>query len=204
MPRMRTLIQLVGLLCFWSLGCARYEYDVVKPQDLAGHIGSKADYDVEREALEYRFRSYDNRLVMRVYNETHEPIHLQGDRSFVVDPQGQSRPLRSQTIAPHSFMKLIFPPVRPYWNTGPSVGFGVGYVATSSDGGGRSGAHPAVVHRPTYIDQPRYYTLNDGGEVYWDWRGEGEIRVTLVYQREGAEEAESTFKHDFVFGRRKM
>src|SRR5262245_44628212 len=94
------VMSLCGLLCMTTTGCAKYEFDIVDPPELAGHIGSKSDHDVEREPLEYRLRAYDNRLVMRIYNKTDDPIHLQGDRSFVVDPDGQSRPLRSQTIAP--------------------------------------------------------------------------------------------------------
>ena len=197
---MRSLLILLGLsgLMWLSTGCAKYEYDILEPQDHAGHIGSKSDHDVTVEPLMYRLRAYDNRLVMRIYNETDDPIHLQGDRSFVVDPEGQSRPLRSQTIAPRSFIKLIFPPVRPYWNTGPSVGFGVGYVASSSD---CKGSNANVVYRPAFYDQPRYYSLDDGGVVYWDWRGEGSVRVTLVYQREGANE---TFSQSFSFQRKKM
>jgi hypothetical protein len=199
---MRTAILLVlsGCLFSFSTGCAKYEYDIIEPEDLAGHIGSRADHDVGREPLVYRLRAYDNRLVMRVFNETDEPIHVQGDRSFVVDPEGQSRPLRSQTIAPRAFIKLIFPPVRPYWNTGPSVGFGVGYVVSSS-GRNSNRSSATVVYRPRFHDQPRYYSLNDGGEVFWDWRGEGSIRLTLVFEREGANE---TFSHSFVFQRKKM
>src|SRR5881394_1297012 len=81
-------------------GCARYEFDLVQPQDLARHIGSQSDETVRVDPLEYRMRAVENRLVVRIFNPTTDPITLAGDKSYVVDPAGQSHPLRAQTIAP--------------------------------------------------------------------------------------------------------
>src|SRR5215207_3085901 len=108
---------------FVTTGCARYEYTLTQPPDLARHIGAQSDQVVDVDPLQYRLRTVDNRLVVRIYNQTDEPIELLGDKSFVVDPDGQSRPLRGQTIAPHAFMKLIFPPIRPrVYDPGPTFG----------------------------------------------------------------------------------
>src|SRR5205814_908677 len=82
-------------------------------RDRARHIGAKADQVVRVDPLEYRLRSYDNRLVLSIFNPTQDPITLAGDRSYVVDPKDQSHPLRSQTIAPNTFVRLILPPMRP-------------------------------------------------------------------------------------------
>jgi hypothetical protein len=61
------------------------------------------------DPLEYSMRTVDNRLVVRVFNPTDDAIELVGPRCSVVDPDGQSHPLRTQSIAPGSFIKLIFP-----------------------------------------------------------------------------------------------
>src|SRR5215218_948209 len=97
------------LLALCALGgCARYEYNLVRPPELARHIGAGTDAVFTFDRLEYRMRSVDNRLVVRIFNPSDEAIDLIGPRCSVVDPEGQSHPLRSQSIAPESFIKLIF------------------------------------------------------------------------------------------------
>src|SRR5438477_6577016 len=100
------------ILALTLSGCAHYEYNIVEPADLGRHIGTKTWETVTREPLEYRFQTYDNRLVMLVQNPTDGEIALLGDKSVVVDPGGESHPLMSQTIAAHSHIKLILPPPR--------------------------------------------------------------------------------------------
>src|SRR6266498_3521198 len=74
------------LLLMLLPSCARYEYNLTQPPDLASHIGSQTDHVLSRNPLEYRFRSVDNRLVMRIFNRVDQPIQLLGDRSTVVSP----------------------------------------------------------------------------------------------------------------------
>src|SRR5688500_5139087 len=93
-------------------GCARYEYDLVEPPNLAQHVG-KTPVLVEAEPLEYSLQTYDNYLIMFVQNPTEEPIKLLGEDSVVVDPRGESHPLDGRTIAPGTRVKLIFPPIPP-------------------------------------------------------------------------------------------
>src|SRR5687768_15397193 len=125
---MKRLIQATLLaLLFCATGCASYEHRLVQPKELAGHIGAKQDYIVNIGPVEYRLRTVESRLVMRIYNRTETAIQLLGDQSAAVDPDGQSHPLRSQTIAPGSFIKLLLPPNRPQIRrTGPSIGIGLG------------------------------------------------------------------------------
>jgi hypothetical protein len=177
------------LLLLAASGCTTYEYDLVRPEDQARHIGSKNFETVTIDPLEYRLQSYDNRLVMEIHNPTSDLIALLGDRSAVVDPNGQSHPLRSQSIAPVSYIKLIFPPIRPtVQGWGPTVGMGVGY-------------NTGAVNRAPYVyDEPHYYTVYDeSSALYWDWKGETDVRMTLVFRR-----GEKTFGHELVFHRRKM
>jgi hypothetical protein len=191
-------------------GCARYEYDLVEPREMTRHVGRSVDAVVEIDPFTYRLRSIDNRLVMRVYNNTDESIELLGDKSTVVDPDGQSHPLRSQAIAPKSFIKLIFPPPRPQvYDSSPTFGVGVGYgmrvdaiPGPPPDGlPDRSDFHTHYPQwEPYFRDEPQYISVVDESNTYyWDWKGVGESRINLVYRR-----GDSELRQGFVFRRVKM
>jgi hypothetical protein len=183
---LRTLPFLLFTLCS-AFGCANYEYNLTDPPDLARHIG-KSDQTIPLDPLAYHFITDSNHLVIRIENPMDTPVELLGDQSVVVSPDGQSHPLRSQTIAPYSFAKLIFPPLRPrFENTGPTFGIGVGAV--------HHVRYPAYPDFPT----PRYLYLYDDETYYWDWEGETAIRLTVVYRHQG-----KTFEHRFAFVRKKM
>lgn len=186
-------LRLLSVLFVSSLlaGCARYEYDLVQPADLARHVGSKSDVQLNLDPLRYHLRSKENRLVMQIYNPTQDPIRLLGEQSFVVDPEGESRPLRGRTIAPDSRIKEIFPPFRPRIEPrGPTIGIGVGTRI------GRA-SYPYSHH--ALSRQPLYFDIYDSDALYWDWNGETDARMTLTYQR-----GDETFQHHFIFHRRKM
>ena len=189
--------------CLLIGGCTHNEFELVQPPDLKRHIGTKADQLIDRPPLQYRLIAYDDRLVMRAYNKSDQPIQLLGAESAVVDPAGQSHPLRSQTISPNSFIKLIFPPIRDeIYPTGPSIGFGV-----SSQLG--RGYDPFYHYRwfgfdpwydDPYYNDPRYLaTYDDSGTYYWEWKGETEVRVWLAYQQ-----GEKTWRDEFVFRKMKV
>lgn len=186
---------LFSFLALFGSACAKYEYDLVQPGDLARHIGGASDQTVRIEPLIYHLRSYENRLVMRIENPTNEPIQLVGDKSYVVDPGGQSHPLRSQTIAPQTFIKLILPPPRPYYRqNGPTfgIGFGVGVSDARWHRGSGYGAWA--------WDEPRYFAIYDESDAgWWDWDGETDVKLMLVFARE-----RETFSQMFVLHRRKM
>jgi len=191
---MRPSFSLLALTTLLVTGCAHYEYDVIRPEDLTAHAGTKEDVVFTRDPLEYRLRTVDNRLVLRIYNPTDTPIALLGDRSSVVDADGQSHPVPSMTAAPQSFIKLILPPLRPYiQRPGPTIEFGVGTIVSRN---GHSYYHPGPpIYRP-----PQYMAAYDvDSALYWDWNGQTQIRMTLVFQRD-----EETFDHDFAFQRRKI
>lgn len=178
-------------------GCARYEFDVIQPADQRQHVGRKTDAVVKIEPLVYRLRSVEGRLVLRIRNETDAAIQLDGERSAVVDTEGQSHPLRSQTIASGSFIKLIIPPLRPrVGRPGPTFGVGVG-IGTSRYDARRGHALPS--HDP-FLHEPMYMTVYDDSDAYyWDLEGEGAIRLELVYRR-----GEETINHHLELARRKM
>ena len=192
MPHRSTFaVVCLALFCLGAGGCT-YEYDVVEPPDLAGHVGSKSDYVIKRDPLDYRMITYDNRLVIRVFNPTADPIILVGERSTLVDPSGQSHPLRGQTIAPQSFIKLILPPLRPQLEPGPSYGVGFGVGLSERRYFDRYGYWPGSRD----WDGPNYLVVVDDNALYWDWDGQTEVRLTLAYDRAG-----KPFSDSFVFKR---
>lgn len=194
-PRMSVL-----LLMLLSVGCARYEFDIVRPPDLAQHIGRKQDAVAPLPPLEYRMRTVEGRLAMAIVNQSGEPITLRGAESFVVDPRGRSHPVRSQTIAPGSYIKLIFPPLPPRVRpSGPSFGIGIGTMIGSSGYPSRRYRHHPYGH---HFAEPRYYAVYDDDEDegrYWDWDGESEVRISLVYDHGG-----HPLNHQFVIMRKKV
>jgi hypothetical protein len=185
----------VGSLVLVALltGCARYEYQLIEPAQSAGHIGSKADYVAKLEPLEYRFRAVEGRLVIQIHNPTDENIQLRGSESYVVDPKGQSHPLRSLAIAPNSYGKVIIPPPRPVvYDTGPHIGFGVGtYISRNEHHDVRC---DAMVNHPIYLD-----VYDDEDAYYWQINGEGDLRIRLTYHRK-----DKTFSDNFRMRRVKM
>ena len=193
---------LVASLSAASLGCARYEFDLVRPPELARHVGADKPVEVTLEPLTYRLQTVESRLVMRIHNPTDAPIKLLGDQSTVVDPRGQSHPLRSQAIAPGSYIKLVLPPLRPRLEPrGPVIGIGVGGFVSSSGYYRRRYFHGGAFGYDPLLDAPRYYSLYDPGDAaYWEWDGEGEARAVLVYQRGD----QKPFSHELVFRRRRV
>jgi hypothetical protein len=183
------------LLPLLSAGCATYEYDIVRPEPLATHVGRKQEAKVTLDPLDYRFISYENHLILRIHNPTDDPIQLLGQQSAAIDPNGESHPLRTLTIAPGTFVKLILPPPRPQvYDEGPYIGFGVGVFGRADP---RDGWRD---NRLADIDQPRYYTVYDeANNFYWEWTKESDARLLLTYQR-----GNSTFHHEFTFRRVKV
>ena len=123
---------------------------------------------------------------MKIYNHAEQPIELLGPQCAVVDPAGQSHPLLSQTMVPGSFVKLIFPPLHPeIYPTGPAFQFGVGtQVGEAAD---------------RFEVAPRYLANYGPDTLYWNWDGETEVRVLLVYRQ-----GEETIQQDFTFKKIKM
>jgi hypothetical protein len=175
-------------------GCTHFEYDIVQPPELVQHIGRDADAVFTRTPLLYRMRSYEDHLVIQVHNPTTQPITLLGGQSFLVDPQGQSRPLRTQTIGPQSFIKLILPPMPPdVAPAGPVIGFGLGAAY-------RAGPDVGLEYDQPILDRPRYYAAYDADMGYWTWEGESDVRLSLTL----AMGNQPPFTQTFVFHRRKM
>ncbi len=166
-----------------AVGCTHYDYDIVDPPDAARHVGPDQWVDVPFPPLVYHFITEDNYLICRIENSSDAAIQLLGDRSVVVSPDGQSHPLRSETIAGHSFIKLVFPPLQPRIERyGPSIGFGVGYRADAR-----------TCSEPSYLD-----LYVDDAPYYWSFHGEGTFRITFVFRSD-----QRTIEQHFTIGRQK-
>ena len=185
-----------ALLLPLLVGCASYEYDITRPADQRMHVSRKSDAVVQIDPLEYHLRAVEGRLVMQIKNPTRQAIQLDGERSAVVDTEGQSHPLRSQTIASGSYIKLIIPPMRPRVQpTGPVFGIGVGVGASRYDGYRRRGLPPS----DPFLDTPQYFTVYDDSDAYYfDFNGAGNVRLMLVYRQ-----ADETYTHEIGLNRSK-
>ncbi len=161
-------------------GCTNYNYTIVRPEVPQPLITAKESGGYESGPVRYRFDNVDNRLVIRVFNNTSDVIELM-PQSSLVDPEGQARPIKPQTILPGAFARIVLPPIKPrIESTGVGLGVGVGF----SSGPGAYRDEYGMARR---YDEPRYYTVEDGGEVYWSWRGEGEVQLYVVIEPTGGE-----------------
>jgi hypothetical protein len=203
-PRVVLLpVLLLVNLSFVAGGCVHYEYEVVEPADHAQHIGAKTPVEIPREPLRYQAQSSSDHLVLLIHNESQDPIKLLGEDSFAVDPNGESHPLPTRTIAPGTSTKLVLPPIKPtFRRSGPDVGIGFG-VGVAHSYGRRGYTAGGFAGDPWYYDDyPRYYRLEDDGTLYWNWTGDKtEVRLRLVYQQGDKQEK---FHHDFTFRRVKV
>jgi len=167
-------------------GCVNYAYDVTPTGVATFRVPADRFAPIPQGPVDYRFRTIDNHLVVQVWNATHDPVRIVAEKSVVVDPYGRSHGIRPMVIAPGSFVRFIVPPVlrtvaEPGWTVG--VGFGVGggfghYHHGRFYGGG--------FYDPFWFDEPRYVTVVEGEQAYWEWDGaDGEARLILVIEHQG-------------------
>lgn len=181
------------LLAAALTGCARYEYVLLEPADVAQPLPDGGKLDVPIEPLEYHFADLGERLYVRVRNPTDDTLAIAGDRSFVVDPRGESRRLGEGIIAPHSFIEFALPPATRVYRAYPAVGFGVGFGFSR---GYRRGYYPygPYPYDPFYGPPYRY----GPDQVYkWAWQT-GEVRLHLSYLR-----GDQRIDHEFLILRRR-
>jgi hypothetical protein len=188
-----TLLLTVSAVCI--SGCSSYQYRIVQPSNAAGVIG-KEPAIVNYEPLQYRLSPQSERLALHITNPTDDRISLLADRSYAVDPRGESHPIRGKVIAPHSFTEMTVPPVPVtytyYAGWGPGWGPGWGWAW----GWGSAWHGPywdpfwGGMYAPPSFYQP--FTSYD-----WEWKN-GPVRLRFSYEREG-----KLFEHDFEFVREK-
>lgn len=179
------MIRYLAICCLSMLlvGCTNYNYIVTDSTHLSQRISKDTETTLKIDPVIYGMVVKENRLVLIIKNTLTDPIELLGAKSTVVDQKGQSHPLRSQTIAPNAFVKLILPPLRPRFETTPSSSlmFGVQARRDSSALPDTASLPASITSRPAepvYLDY-----FSDTDPYYWDFDGEGEIRLLITYQK---------------------
>jgi hypothetical protein len=177
---------MLGLLC---TGCASYEFDVKQPPTAAGQVTEDNDLVARIPPLEYRFRTDESRLVLRIDNPTPDIVNLVGSQSTVVDPSGVAHPLRSDSIPSQGSIRIVLPPLQLNDQTSASPALGAP---------GPSGGPP---DNPGYIRPSGFGAPTDeaADSVYnWSWNGDSEVRLNLVFR-----EGDRTFQQQFLLHRGK-
>jgi hypothetical protein len=133
---------------------------------------------------------------MQIQNPTSDRVALLGERSYVTDPQGESHPIRSRLIGPHSYVRMLLPPI-PFTFPYPDYTWGWGWGGWQW-GWGWPGYVP--MYGPYYAEgfygpPPIVY---DQVLTVYDWRWKtGPVHLRLTYER-----GKETFEQDFEFDRK--
>ena len=209
-------------------GCGSYTYELQQPDQPPLQITKDAQQVLPVGPVEYHLRRVESRVVVLIYNRDETPLSLDGARSVVVDPGGQSHAIASQLIPPGSFAKLILPPLRDRDPSGPSILFGIGVGARVSaepsanrkPGAGQQSSGPPLVAAATPrtpirshaapvragsslpATSPIFASANGGGDDFWDWDA-GAVRLVLAYRQTKAGQAEETISQQLVIAKLK-
>ncbi len=166
-------------------GCRTYEYRVVQPAGTPPVV-SDVPVVVRYEPLEYRLWRYHDRLHVRINNSADDRITLLGNQSYAVDPNGESHPLPTRVIAPHSFTQFQVPPepityrYPDYWSWGTGWGWGWGY-----------GPYWGPYYGPAFYAPPPLATYQIMTPYDWVWKT-GPVRLRLTFDRNA-----KNFEQDF-------
>jgi hypothetical protein len=178
---MKAHVLLLAAVLVSLCGCATFQYRVLQPQGVAQAI-TEQPAQVSFAPLEYHFAKQHDRLAVQINNPTDDTIALVGERSSVVDPAGESHPVRGRLINPRSFVRMLLPPQtisipypEYYWGGGSYWG---PYYPHWGPYYGWYGPPPVSYYQVR--------TLYD-----WQWKT-GPVRLHLTYDRKG-----TAFVHDF-------
>jgi hypothetical protein len=179
----------LGILTLLCSGCASYEFDVKQPPTAAGQVTGDNDLVAKIPPLEYRFRSDEGRLVLRIDNPTPDIVNLVGSQSTVVDPSGVAHPLRNDSMPSQGSMRIVLPPLQLNEGTSSSP------VPAAPGPSGGPPDNPGYI-RPSGFGAP----ADDAADsVYnWSWDGESDVRLHLVFR-----EGDRTFQQEFLLHRGK-
>jgi len=185
-------LSLIVLSVIALCGCARYQYMVVEPAADARAIPRHEEITIDREPLTYALADLNRSLGVRIINPTAVPIMIMGERSYVVDPGGATQPMRTGTIAPHSYIGFTIPPVYTVYEPAARFGMGWGW------GWGTRGSFIGTGFGSTWADYPvsdygGYTTIRS-----WEWTT-GDVRLHLEYDSNGAQ-----VQHEFLLRRERV
>jgi len=182
---MKLHLLLLSASVVYLSGCQSYMYRVVQPPGITQPVKDHT-VSLPYDPLEYQLVRYEDRLAVRIMNLTDDRIVLLGDRSYVVDPLGESHPLPNEILGPHSFIRMQLPPSPlTFASTDWSWGWAWGW------GWGPYDPFWGPYWGPRYYGPPpvTYYQIVTRYD--WTWKT-GAARLRLTYDRN-----RNTFEHDF-------
>jgi hypothetical protein len=156
-------------------GCATYQYRVTQPPGVP-EVKDGQQVVVHYDPLEYRLSKDHDRLLMQIFNPTDDRVVLVGSRSYVVDPRGESHPLRDRILGGHSFTWILLPP-QPMTYAYPGYGGGWG------PSWGWYAPYPGPWYGGAYFWSPPVYYAQVYTPYDWDWKT-GPVRLRLTYERD--------------------
>jgi hypothetical protein len=186
---MRGILSVPALFAvlFLATGCRTYQYRILQPAQAANTIVTAQPVAVHYEPLDYHFARSRDRLAMRISNPTDDQIILRGDKSFIVDPRGESHPVPGFVIGPHSYSRLLLP---PRLATAEAVGY-YGYPWAWGPGFYGYGAPYWRGYYDPFMYGPAVTYLQIHTPYDWIWRA-GPTQLHLGFERNG-----QPFEHAF-------
>ena len=183
---------ILGTICL--CGCQTYHYRIVQPSTAPAVVGTRPAV-IRQEPLEYRVSQDEGRVKLRIINPTAERVILLGGRSYVVDPAGESHPVRGRVLGPHSYVQLLLPPI-PFKFAHPDYTWGWGWDAGNWGWGWPDYAPMAGPYYSEGFFGPPPIVYSRALTAYeWKWK-QGPVQLHLAYERGAA-----SFEHDFKFDR---
>ena len=167
-------------------GCHAYQYRIVQPPQ-ANNVITDKPVAVHYDPLEYTFARVREGLALRITNPTTNQVVLRTDRSFVIDPRGESHPVPGTIIGAHSYTRMFLPP-RPA--TAEVVGY-YGYPWAYGPGFYGYGAPFWHGYYDPFFYGPSVTYLQLTTPYDWLWKT-GPIQLHLAY-----EHSSQPFEHNF-------
>jgi len=167
-------------------GCGTYVYRVVQPPGVPKPVVDQPII-LRYDPLEYGLVRHNDRLDLRITNPTSDRVILDGTRSFVIDPEGESHAIRAHILGPHSFTRMLLPPL-PFTYAYPNYYWGWGW------GWGWGPYDPfwgPYYYGPAYYGPPPVAYTQVMTRFDWTWKT-GTARLHLTYERNT-----NIFEHEF-------
>ncbi|MBC7785215.1 MAG: hypothetical protein H7144_15375 [Burkholderiales bacterium] len=170
------------MLCLLLGGCTSYEYQFVPAESQPLTVRTDEDLVVQAAPARLRLRQEKSRCVLVVENAGSDTFAVDSAGSAIVDPSGQSRAIAPRLLPPGSYFKLILPPLREVEPRGPEFRIGLGMQVDAAP------RQDAV--------KPIYLAIAPGATEFWEWDGDGEVRIVLALKQN-----EETKRHHFLLRR---
>ncbi len=177
---------ILTVFALFTTGCASYQYEITTPDGPSRPVRKDVDLVIPAPPAKVRVRQVDGYCVFMIENPTTQPITLDGAKSALVDPSGETRAISTQLLPEAAFTKIVLPPLRQIDPRGPEFRIGFGMQVRALD-------PPAQVTGPVVAQYMQYAA---GPVEYWEWSGEGTVRLIL-----GLRQHDQLTEHQFLIRR---